>query len=1016
MAKRMLVDATHPEETRVVVVNGNRLEELDFEIASRKQLKGNIYLARVIRVEPSLQAAFVEYGGNRHGFLAFSEIHPDYYRIPVADREALLREQQELAEEREARAMERAEAETDGEVPIEQAPPPAAPEDVGGAAPAPIEVDEANGAGSVPAFIGDADGETSDNSDPTAEAGENGAAGSPFTHSNGRGDERRGRRRRGPPPTQQTQVQQDDADLVEEELESEESRPARRRPLKSYKIQEVIKRKQILLVQVTKEERGNKGAALTTFLSLPGRYAVLMPNTPRGGGISRKITNPADRKRLKEMLEDFDVPSGMSVILRTAGIERSKPEIRRDLEYLMRLWDSIRETTLQSVAPALIYEEANLIKRTIRDLYSSDIDEVYVEGEQGHRTAKDFMRMLMPSHAKKIQLYQDEGIPLFHRFQVEGAIETMFNPIVQLKSGGYIVINQTEALVAIDVNSGRSTKERNIEETALRTNLEAAEEVARQLRLRDLAGLIVIDFIDMEDSRNNAAVEKRLKDAMKADRARIQLGRISAFGLLELSRQRLRPSLQEINFERCPHCQGTGLIRSQESAALAVLRAVEEEGIRKRSAEITVTCATHVTLYILNHKREALADIERRHGLRVYLQADDHLTGTDHRLERLRARTAADEAAVAPVSADRVFAQTERQMETEEVEVAEEAIAAEEAEETVETTAPQAARGESNGDRDRRRRRRRRRRGERGEGFGPEGNGEAGEEDADEGEVEASADGVVTEEATVADESSETDAAPDATNGDDENAQKKRRRGKRGGRRRGRRGEEGMSDLEATEGEAEGDDGSDEAEPAAAEPVAAEAPVEATPVAEPAIAADAPVELVSEPVVEAAEPVAEEAKPKKRPTRSRKKVAEPAAEAAVTETAPIAEPVVVTPVVEAEPVAEEAKPKKRPTRSRKKVAEPAAEAAVTETAPVAEPVVVAPAVEAEPVAEEAKPKKRPTRSRKKVAEPAAEAAVTETAPVAEPVVVAPVAEPVPAPAPAAEGEVKAKRGWWSRKG
>lgn len=1016
MAKRMLVDATHPEETRVVVVNGNRLEELDFEIASRKQLKGNIYLARVIRVEPSLQAAFVEYGGNRHGFLAFSEIHPDYYRIPVADREALLREQQELAEEREARAMERAEAETDGEVPIEQAPPPAAPEDVGGAAPAPIEADEANGAGNVPAFVGDADGETSDNSDPTAEAvGENDATGSPFTHSNGRGGERRGRRRRGPPPTQQAQVQQDDADLVEEELESEESRPARRRPLKSYKIQEVIKRKQILLVQVTKEERGNKGAALTTFLSLPGRYAVLMPNTPRGGGISRKITNPADRKRLKEMLEDFDVPSGMSVILRTAGIERSKPEIRRDLEYLMRLWDSIRETTLQSVAPALIYEEANLIKRTIRDLYSSDIDEVYVEGEEGHRTAKDFMRMLMPSHAKKIQLYQDEGIPLFHRFQVEGAIETMFNPIVQLKSGGYIVINQTEALVAIDVNSGRSTKERNIEETALRTNLEAAEEVARQLRLRDLAGLIVIDFIDMEDSRNNAAVEKRLKDAMKADRARIQLGRISAFGLLELSRQRLRPSLQEINFERCPHCQGTGLIRSQESAALAVLRAVEEEGIRKRSAEITVTCAPHVTLYILNHKREALADIERRHGLRVYLLADDHLTGTDHRLERLRARTAADEAAVAPVSADRVFAQTERQMEAEEVEVTEEAIAAEEAEETVEAAAPQAARAESNGDRDRRRRRRRRRRGERGEGFGPEGNGDAGEEDADEGEAEASAENVVTEETAVADETSETDATPDATSGEDENAQKKRRRGKRGGRRRGRRGEEGMSDLEAAEGE--GDDGSDEAEPVAAVPT--EAPVEATPVVEPAITADAPVELVSEPVVDAAEPVAEEVKPKKRPTRSRKKVAEPVAEAAVAEAAPVAEPVVVTPIVEAEPVAEEATPKKRPTRSRKKAVEPAAEAAAIEAAPVAEPVVVTPAVEAEPAAEEAKPKKRPTRSRKKAAEPAAEATVaeatvTEAAPAAEPVVVTPVAEAVPAPA--AEGETKAKRGWWSRKG
>ncbi|MFV3074318.1 Rne/Rng family ribonuclease [Niveispirillum fermenti] len=1039
MAKRMLVDATHPEETRVVVVNGNRLEELDFEIASRKQLKGNIYLARVIRVEPSLQAAFVEYGGNRHGFLAFSEIHPDYYRIPVADREALLREQQELAEEREARADRGDDGDAvggdsaiDGDLADhgEDAGAVPAPEEIGGAAPAAIVTDDIGGPVVVDAVsdvveAGDAEGvpagEEPDGGEGDGETAGTGEA-SPFTHSNGR--ESRGRARRYRPVAAQAE---DNGDSVEEEVE--ESRPPqpRRRPMKSYKIQEVIKRRQILLVQVTKEERGNKGAALTTYLSLPGRYAVLMPNTPRGGGISRKITNPADRKRLKEMLEDFDIPSGMSVILRTAGIERSKPEIRRDLEYLMRLWDSIRETTLQSVAPALIYEEANLIKRTIRDLYSSDIDEVHVEGEAGYGVAKDFMRMLMPSHAKKIQLYNDPGIPLFHRFQVEGAIETMFNPIVQLRSGGYIVINQTEALVAIDVNSGRSTKERNIEETALRTNLEAAEEVARQLRLRDLAGLVVVDFIDMEDPRNNAAVEKRIKDAMKADRARIQLGRISAFGLLELSRQRLRPSLQEINFERCPHCQGTGMVRSQESAALAVLRAVEEEGIRKRSAEITVTCASRVTLYILNHKREALADIERRHGLRVYLLADDHLNGPDHRLERLRARTPADDvAAAAPVSAERVMAQTERAIEMEEVETEVEPaeIEAEETEEVAEKPQPRAEREDRDGRRNRRRRRRRR--GERGEGAAsdgadadsangdgePEGEDETGVDDTQAPPVAADGDNV---EAPVAETAGDVPAATDAADDEDEEARKKRRRGKRGGRRRGRRDETG---AEQQDGEEEAVDAESASTPEAA----------AEPEAVPAAAATVePVPVVSEPVVEAAPveaaPVAEappeEAPKKKRATRSRKKVAEeaaPVAEAAVpVEAAAAVEP---APVAEAPP--EEAPKKKRATRSRKKVAEEAAtEVVQVEAAPAPEPVPVEPAA-ADAPAEEAPKKKRATRSRKKVAED-----VAPLAEVAAPVEATPLAEPAPVEAAPeavepvvevpAEPEAKPRRGWWSRK-
>ncbi|OYQ32649.1 ribonuclease E/G [Niveispirillum lacus] len=1018
MAKRMLVDATHPEETRVVVVNGNRLEELDFEIASRKQLKGNIYLARVIRVEPSLQAAFVEYGGNRHGFLAFSEIHPDYYRIPVADREALLREQQELAEEREARAEQGEDLDDNGHV--EDAPPAPPPEEIGGAAPAPIvaeelgdhaavdrsnEVVESGDADGVAAEDehagGDADGETSDVGEP----------GSPFVHSSGRERPRRYR-----PQAAQAESGEDS---VEEEVEERPYQPPqqqRRRPLKSYKIQEVIKRRQILLVQVTKEERGNKGAALTTYLSLPGRYAVLMPNTPRGGGISRKITNPADRKRLKEMLEDFDIPPGMSVILRTAGIERSKPEIRRDLEYLMRLWDSIRETTLQSVAPALIYEEANLIKRTIRDLYSSDIDEVHVEGEAGYRVAKDFMRMLMPSHAKKIQLYNDPSIPLYHRFQVEGAIETMFNPIVQLRSGGYIVINQTEALVAIDVNSGRSTKERNIEETAVRTNLEAAEEVARQLRLRDLAGLVVVDFIDMEDPRNNAAVEKRLKDFMKADRARIQLGRISAFGLLELSRQRLRPSLQEINFERCPHCQGTGMVRSLESAALAVLRAVEEEGIRKRSAEITVTCASHVTLYILNHKREALADIERRHGLRVYLQADDKMIGPSHHIERIRARTAADEvAAMAPVSAERVMAQTERAIEIEEAEAEAEAEAADAEAEGAEEPARPQGRPESRGDREDRdgrgrRRRRRRRRGERGDnGTAPEA-GDVGDtdddgegDDSEEAETPAIAEAAVGDSAVVV---SETPAAPAASDDDETARGKKRRRGKRGGRRRGRR-EDGTVNDGSDGSDETGDDGEDSGdEPAVSE---AERLVEAAPVAE----------ITPSPAAEPPAPATEEAPAaKKRVTRSRKKPVEAEAAPAEVTVEPAPVPVEETPA----PAAEEAPAtKKRATRSRKKVVEADAVTAEAPAAVEASPIVAAeaPATVAEVVPAA---KKRATRSRKKAVEAEAAPVETVTQAVVEPVAESPtVAEAAPVLSPAAAAtEVnppveKPKRGWWSRK-
>jgi len=533
MTRRMLIDASQSEETRVVVLHGNRLEEFDYDSESKKQLKGNIYLAKVTRVEPSLQAAFVEYGGNRHGFLAFNEIHPDYYKIPVADREQLL-------------AEEAAEDDSD------DSDEPENVETVGG-----------------------------------------------------------------------------------DELEEVDRR--RRRMRRNYKIQEVTKRGQVLLVQVVKEERGNKGAALTTYLSLPGRYCVLMPNTGRGGGISRKISNARDRKRLKSIVDDLGIPDGMAVIVRTAGSERTKAELKRDFEYLMRLWNEIREDTLKSTAPSLIYEEANLIKRAIRDMYTKDIEDVLVEGDDGYKTAKGFMRTLMPSHAKRVQPYKSDGVPVFQRYQVEGQIDAIHSPEVKLKSGGYIVMHQTEALVAIDVNSGRATRERHIEETALKTNLEAAEEVARQLRLRDLAGLIVIDFIDMEESRNNHAVERKLKDALRFDRARIQVGRISHFGLLEMSRQRLRPSLMEISSEICHYCGGSGYIQSVEWAGLHVLRAIEEEALRRRATEIAVTMPAEAALYLLNHKRGKLSELEARYELKILIIADSNLVAPNYSLDVARA-------------------------------------------------------------------------------------------------------------------------------------------------------------------------------------------------------------------------------------------------------------------------------------------------------------------------------------------------------------------------------------------
>ena len=557
----MLIDGTHAEETRVVVADDTVLLEFDFETTTKSQLKGNIYLAKVTRVEPSLQAAFIDFGGNRHGFLAFSEIHPDYYRIPVEDKEALI-------------------AKSDVSDEIDE-----------------IDIDEFKNED-----INDND-ESDDN--PVEVIGDN--------------------------------AEDDIAEL------GDAHRKRLRQLTRMYKIQEVIKRRQILLVQVVKEERGNKGAALTTYLSLPGRYCVLMPNTSRGGGISRKISNPAHRKRMKTIMADLVIPEGMAVIMRTAGVERNKAEVRRDYEYLRRSWDQIREQTLQSSAPAIIYEEGDLIKRSLRDVYNREIEEVIVDGEPAYKTARSLMRTMMPSHAKRVKKHTDINTPLFNLHKIESQLDEIYDPIVRLRSGGYIVINPTEALVAIDVNSGRATRERNVEQTARRTNLEAADEVARQLRLRDLAGLVVIDFIDMEESRNITAVERRMKEAMKIDRARIQIGRISTLGLLELSRQRLRPSIHEASAQICVRCGGSGYVRSTESTALRVIRAIEEEGAKNRSKSVNVKVPADVALYILNNKRDMIVSIEQRHNLKVLITVDSELTPPDYIMDRLNSNAAIDE-------------------------------------------------------------------------------------------------------------------------------------------------------------------------------------------------------------------------------------------------------------------------------------------------------------------------------------------------------------------------------------
>jgi ribonuclease E len=809
MSNRMLIDARHPEETRVAVINGQRIEEFDFEAADKRQLKGNIYLAKVTRVEPSLQAAFVEYGGNRHGFLAFSEIHPDYYQIPKEDRDALLREEAELA------------ADDHGH-----------------------------------------DGEEGDESDDVLETG-------------GHHDEPSDALRR--------------------------KRMALRR---RYKIQEVIRRRQVMLIQVVKEERGSKGAALTTYLSLAGRYCVLMPNTAHGGGISRKISNPADRKRLKQVMADLHLPNGMGAIVRTAGLKRSAADIRRDFDYLTRLWDEIREKTLASQAPALIHEDSGLIKRAIRDVYNREIDQVLVEGRAGFEAAHRFMSMLMPSHAAKVVEYEG-SVPLFQRFGVEDQLEAMYQPVVQLKSGGYLVINPTEALVSIDINSGRSTREYGIEETATKTNLEAADEIGRQLRLRDMAGLVVIDFIDMENGSNVRKVEKAMKEALKNDRARVQIGRISSFGLMEMSRQRLRTGILEASTHICPMCEGTGMVRSVSSAALAALRALEAEALRGRHSDLVLRASEEVAVYLLNRKRIELAELEELYGVTIITRPDDSLIGPNFEID-----------AGGPPPSKKVEMVALPPL----VKIVEDGDADEAEDDDGEEGEDRGEERGEDGRRGRGRGRRRRGRDGRGRDKGEERSDDQADAHDDDHGDEHHNDGA----ADAADEA-EGDGAEATDNGETgENGGRRKRR------RRGRRGRRGGA--ERTNG-AETDEAA-EAAPAAPEPVAEE--VAAKPKrSRRKKADDAPVsEEVPEAVVEVAPaPVAEEAATKPKRIRRKKDDAAPESVAAPE---PVIEPA-------SEPVAEE--PAAKPKRSRKKpaeaVAEPVAAAAEEPVAETAEPTAPA---------------------------------------------------------------------------
>ncbi len=1031
MTKRMLIDAAHPEETRVVVMDGHRVDEFDLEAANRLPLKGNIYLARVVRVEPSLQAAFVEYGGNRHGFLAFGEIHPDYYQIPVADRQRLIEQQEiEAREEAEAEAREeerRAQRETQrengggreggrdggrgqskaaaaaqdrraaaraaaqaileatpgGEAPAEgDAPAQDMPaQDMAGGAPADLAAElAAEDAARARGIAEDAAGEEGLPEDVIEEAIRDDADGEDDADGDDQeGDEPSGRVEILPPSDDQRPetigVSEGDAEGEAEAEAEEQARERRSTPrfLRNYKIQEVIRRRQILLIQVVKEERGTKGAALTTYISLAGRFSVLMPNSPRGGGVSRKITSAADRRRLREVIEELEMPKGMSLIVRTAGAQRPKPEIRRDCEYLLRLWDGIRERTMASTAPALIYEEADLIKRSIRDGYARDMDEIFVEGDEAYTQAREFMGMLMPEHLGKIKAYRDGAVPLFSRFQAEAQLDAMHDPNVQLKSGGYIVINQTEALVAIDVNSGRSTRERNIEDTALKTNVEAAEEIARQLRLRDLAGLIVIDFIDMESNRANALVEKKLKDALRHDRARIQVGRISHFGLMEMSRQRLRPSLAETTFITCPHCLGRGVVRNIESSALAALRAVEEECAKRRAAEINVRVTSAVALYLLNRKRDRLADIEARWGVTVLFEPDDTLTGAETRIERSKAPPPPP-AEERPTALRMDFAPQEP--EAEDTEATDEAEGAER--EGAAVSAEEGAR--------RRRRRRGRGRREGGSDASTARDATEGEEADGSDPIEADARNAQAPDAEAdADEGApgtdRADGQPDTADGEDE--PNRRRRGRRGGRRR-------------REGEA-GEDGA----PASTMPPTAPRPaaVYGGPTPADPFAGTTDGLLAA---MEAAEAAAEAALNTSRGGGSRRARAEPRP----------AEAEAVAPAEAAEVPAEDASKAEMPVPEMPVAEVPVAEVSVAEP-PVTEPPVTEPPVAEVPVVAEVPAAAAP------IAEPAA--AEPPASPAARPAATAeppaaPVIGPAILPKPVEEVAAAAPRrgGWWKK--
>jgi len=815
MTMRMLIDGRHREETRVAVVKGTRIEEFDFESAEHRQLKGNIYLAKVTRVEPSLQAAFVDYGGNRHGFLAFSEIHPDYYQIPREDREALLREEAEhAAEEERLRAVADSRYDDDHHDDRHD-----------------DDDDDEHGHGRD--FIDGGEEAGFEEQDEEGE-GEEGDESAP-ARAEGAG---------GP-----------------EESAADELRRKRQNLRRRYKIQDVIRRRQVLLVQVVKEERGNKGAALTTYLSLAGRYCVLMPNTSHGGGISRKISNGADRKRLKQIMADLDLPSTMGCIVRTAGLSRTKVEIKRDFDYLARLWDEIREKTLSSAAPALIYQDSDLIKRAIRDIYNRDIDEVVVEGEEGYKAARSFMKLLMPSHVRRVKPYSDT-VPLFQRNGVEAQLAAMYQPVVQLKSGGYLVINPTEALVSIDINSGRSTREHNIEQTAYATNIEAAHEIARQLRLRDMAGLVVIDFIDMESNGHIRKVEKAMKDALKNDRARIQVGRISSFGLMEMSRQRLRTGVLEASTKPCPHCEGTGLMRTASSAGLSALRMIEEEAARGRGSVIRLRAGREAAIYVLNKKRAEIAEVEDRYGVVVEVVVDESLEG---------ARMSVECFGPPPVSRPRIEPQREPEPEVDEEEEAEELDEEEEEEPEAEDEAEEQPRSRSGGgrgeerpreergegDRGRKRRRRRGRRGGRRrpgeEGYeGEHHEGEHPEGDREEGDAPSAGDEAEAPAPVEVAEAPAAEAAPVEAEAPAEEEKPKGRRRPRARRK------------------------------ADAEPVSEEAPAPEAP----APVAEAPAEAPPAPEAEAPAPAAEEAPAK--PKRTRRKKADPAPEPEVVAEAPAA--------------------------------------------------------------------------------------------------------------------------------